>query len=320
MSAADRRTYARRWKQNQRDRALEAAQLQAKYCPRRQGTGTCAGLLETYIEAGTGRTRVRCPLCDRRRRGICRDCNAPVYGALNKAIRCEVHAAAAKLLQQRASEEKHRDVRLEKSRAYYQNSDEVRRRRNEYKRAWRKANPEKVRAQKQRYVGKHKTNPRSAYSRYHARYRKKFQEHRREIVRDRLVTGVRKTSPKCTRCGKSTRWRPLHKGHAGRPWTVCTKCLFPCERKARLASRRRALQRSKAWLESIPKPARIKRPPQSPEYGPAKERLCLGGCGRVLTHRKKKCTRCKEADAQRANEQLAAVRGRGRRTDLARVA
>lgn len=317
-----RRASTRRWHQARRDRALEQAQLRSQRCPRRAGPAVCGGILETYIETGTGRTRVRCPFCDRRRRGICRDCSTPVYGAVGKSIRCAKHAEEARLRAVRASEERHHDERLEKSRAYYRDNEDVRRRRNEYKRAWRKANPEKVRAQKKRYVDKHRSNPNSAYNRYHARYRKKFLHHRREIERDRLKASPapRKTPPKCTRCGRATRWRPLHRGHAGRPWTVCTRCLFPSERKIRLRNRRRQLQRSKQWLASIPAPVRIKRPPRAPEYGPGKERLCLGGCGRVLTHRKKKCTRCRERDAQLAAAKLASSRGRGRRTDLERVA
>lgn len=312
-----RRVYHRAYAGAKRRRELEQLQLRSQRCPRRAGPGVCGGILETFIESGTGRTRVRCPLCERRRRGVCRDCNAPVYGMVGRAIRCERHAEEARRQAIRASEARHHDERIAKSRAYYRNNEAVRQRRNEYKRAWRKANPDKVRLQKKRYVERHRANPHSRYNRYHARYRKKFLHHRREVERDRLraTPAPRKTSPKCTRCGKSTRWKPLPRGHSGRPWTVCTKCLFPCERRVRLRNRRRQLQRAKEWEASIPAPARIKRPPRAPQYGPAKERLCLGGCGRVLTHRRKKCTKCRDADRAAAELALVPGRGRGHRTD-----
>lgn len=321
MSASSRRDYGRRYAQRRRARALEREQMRSSLCPRRAGSGRCGGVIETYIETGTGLTRVRCPFCERRKRGICRDCNAPVYGAINKSLRCARHAQDAKNASCRRWMEANKEHKRAQYRAHYHQPD-VNARRNAYKRAWRKANPDKVRAQKRRYVDKHKGNPNSSYNRYHRRYRRKYQAHKREMERDRLraAGAMRTRAPKCTRCGKSTRWRPVHRGYCGKPWTVCTKCLFPSERKIRMRNRRRALQRSKKWLESIPAPARIKRPPRAPEYGPGKERLCLGGCGRVLTHRKKKCTRCRERDAAIAAQQLAASRGRGRRTDLERVA
>lgn len=315
-----RRFYNTAWSRRRAEAQLEREQLRSQRCPRRAGSGKCGGIIETYIDT-QGRTRVRCPLCERRKRGICRDCNAPVYGAVGKALRCGKHAHEARRRQMRASEERHREKRLEKNRAYYHRPD-VRARRIEYKKAWRKANPDKVRAQKRRYVAKHAGDPNSAYNRFHRRYRRKFQEHKREMERDRLAAGgaMKAKAPKCTKCGRSTRWKPLHRGHSGKPWTICTPCLWPHQRKARLAARRRARRRAAEWLASIPKPARIKRPPQAPQYGPGKERLCLGGCGRVLTHRKKKCTRCKERDAQLAEHELGPSRGRGRRTDLERVA
>lgn len=320
--SADRRAYDRQWHQRRRDAALEREQLRLARCPRRAGPGVCRGVLETYID-DKARTRVRCPFCERRRAGVCRDCSAPVYGAIGRAMRCAKHAHDAQHRSMRASEERHHEQRRAAGREYY-NKPEVKARRNEYKRLWRKQNPEKVREQKKRFVERHRANPNSWYNRYHRRYRARYRLQKRELERDRAratMPGRRKTSPKCTRCGKATRWRPVHKGHAGRPWTVCTACLFPSMRRIRQRHRRRALARAKEWLASIPAPSRIRRPPTMAKRGPGWERLCVTpGCETVLTHRRKKCTKCLDADRRLAEQKLAPGRGRGHRSDLGRVA
>ncbi|HEY7236543.1 MAG TPA: hypothetical protein VH539_20445 [Gemmatimonadaceae bacterium] len=307
------RGYARARRAKRLDEEMQTAAT----CPRRQGSSTCGGRIRVDV-VEFGKTKLTCERCERRTRGICRDCPARVYGQVGKAIRCARCARVATREAVRASEARHHDERIEKSRAYYRDNEEVRRRRNEYKRAWRKANPEKVRAQKKRYVDRHAANPNSRYNRYHKKYRTRYREQKRELERDRLqAVAAPRTARPCTRCGKSTRWRPVHKGHAGKPWTVCTKCLHPCERKTRLRNRRRALARAKAWLDSIPDPSRIRRPPTAAVRGPGWERTCITpGCDTVLTHRKKKCTKCRQRDAQAANQTLAHQRGRGRRTDL----
>src|SRR5438270_928209 len=84
---ADRRTYAREYARQRREAKLSALQRTSTTCPRQQGTGRCGGLLETIILEG-GRTRIMCPLCERRKRGICRDCPRPVEGQVGRAIRC----------------------------------------------------------------------------------------------------------------------------------------------------------------------------------------------------------------------------------------
>ena len=68
-------------------------------------------------------------------------------------------------------------------------------------------------------------------------------------------------------------------------------------------------------------PKKVKLPPQMAERGPGWERLCITpGCDIVVTHRRKKCTKCRREAAARAAAKLAAHHGRGRRTDLGRVA
>lgn len=305
--------------QRRRDAELAALNLRAQRCQRGNGGGKCNTLLETHV-GEFGRTIVTCPACERRKRGICRECPRPVAGQVGKAVRCTEHKELAKREQERACNERHAEAYREKYREYYHRPD-VNARRNEYKRAWRKAHPEEVRAQKQRYIEKHRADPNSRYIRYHAKYREKYRLQKRELERERLARNPepRKTAPKCTRCGKSTRWKPIPHGNSGRPWMVCTPCLFPCERKVRMRNRRRAIARAKEWEASIPK--KVKRPPRMAERGPGWERTCITpGCDIVVTHRKKKCTKCRRAAAAAAAAKLAAHQGRGRRTDLERVA
>lgn len=315
--ATRRRQYGRRYAQARRDRELAERQRTSPKCPRRQGTGICGGTLEVDTDA-LGRTLLRCVRCVRRKSGICQDCPAPVAGHVGKALRCARHQEAAKRLQVRASEVRHRDEYNAKWRAEYaQMPADEKARRNALKAAWRKANPEKVRAQKQRYVERHRSNPKSGYNRYHARYRAKYRHQKRGLERDRLAIAPppRKTSPQCAKCGRSTRWTPILHGGTGRPWTKCAKCIFPCERAIRRRNRRRAHARAKAWFAAAP--ATIKRPPGEAKRGPGWERLCITpGCETVLTHRRKKCRKCLERDRVAAQQQLAPHAGRGRRTDI----
>lgn len=127
------------------------------------------GRLEEHVEpcatctappkrrAWTGRVNV-----ERRRAAICQLCDAPVTGKPKVALYCDDHRRQARAQAQekhrakvgnkhsRAYYARHRDKVIERERARYQNDPEVRRRRNEYKRQWRKLNRDKVRAQKRR--------------------------------------------------------------------------------------------------------------------------------------------------------------------------
>lgn len=319
-SCGRRREWERKYARDQREKQLKEQLRTAARCPKRQGPATCGGPIR--VDVGTlGETVLVCEWCERQAAGICRDCSRPVYGTIRKARYCAEHAKASRQRSIEASQERHHDERLQRSREYYQGNDEVRQRRTEYKRAWRKANPEKVKAQKKRYVERHAADPNSKYNRYHAKYRKKYRHQRRVLERDRLRVAppLRKSSPKCTKCGKSTRWKPVPFGGSGRPWTVCTACLHPCERAVRQKSRRRQLARAREYFDAIPR--KVNRPPREATRGPGWERLCITpGCETVLTHRRKKCTKCRARDAELAAQRLADHRGRGRRTDLENVA
>src|SRR5438046_842328 len=75
--------YARR----KRERKLAEANRSSTTCQRKQGSGHCGAILETVVLEG-GRTRIVCPLCERRKRGVCQDCPRPVEGRVGTALRC----------------------------------------------------------------------------------------------------------------------------------------------------------------------------------------------------------------------------------------
>jgi ATPase subunit of ABC transporter with duplicated ATPase domains len=82
--------------------------------------------------------------------GICADCNRPVEGRVGSAVRCAEHKKARTAEFYRAYRRDNPQKVRASARRYYK-SDKVRRKaRAEYKRAWRKANRDKVRAQKRR--------------------------------------------------------------------------------------------------------------------------------------------------------------------------
>lgn len=164
---ARRRVYATKYARKQRGAALAAKRMSARTCPRRFGRfGVCGAVLVS--ETVNGLLVVRCPACERFARGICRDCPKPVDGTVRKARRCA--ACKAKALRTFTSKyaENHREELRRRGRATYRHNAAERARRNEYKRAWRAANPEKVKAQKQRESAR-RSERRAAY---HAEYRK----------------------------------------------------------------------------------------------------------------------------------------------------
>lgn len=321
MTPEARRAYGREYAQRIRDRRLAEKMRAATRCPKRHGPGVCGGLLETRI-GQLGATVIVCPLCERQRAGICRYCSRPVEGQRKKALYCRQHREEIRLKQVRASQERHHEERLQKARDLYW-ADEARRARNLRKKAlWRKANPEKVRAQKRRYVEKHRNDPDSRYMRYHRRYRKRHAAYYRESARRRATTR-RRPIPNCKKCGEATGWTPVTQLNPGRPWETCMRCASKDKRKQRRRARAEAAKR----IAQDPRfglranPARVRPPLRPSPRGPGYERICITpGCDIVVTHRKKKCSRCRRRDVELAAQELAKSAGRGRRTDLERVA
>jgi hypothetical protein len=276
----------------------------------------CGCVLEFHTVEG--RLVESCPWCDRKRRGLCRDCPRPVHGTVGKSLRCAPHAAEAQRERTRAWVRSHPEEARASSRRTYQKDEAARASRNEYKRQYRKLHPDKVRAQKRRYVEKHAANPNSWYVRYHARYNRRFGAHAREILdAKRVIAQAHAKVPRCRECGRSTRWTKIP-GLSGKPWETCNRCAWPHQVRERKRVRRAALRR----LVAAPtKPVKVRRPPRAAQRGPELERTCITpGCEIVVTGRKKKCTKCRRREAELAAAKLEEHHGRGRRTDLERVA
>lgn len=149
----DRRTYMREYRRRCTEREWQAKLRGRVTCPFRHGQGECGALLEHHLDE-LGRAIVVCPACERRKRGICRDCPRPVYGRVRSATRCAGCARRAVRDAQRACEVRNRDEKRRRQKELYRKSAKQKTAsylaKLEYKRAWRKANPEKVRAQKRR--------------------------------------------------------------------------------------------------------------------------------------------------------------------------
>ncbi len=240
-------------------------------------------------------------------------------GTVGKARRCAPCKHRANLESAERHAAAHHDEKLAAARRSYQENEDRRRARNEYKRAYRKAHPDKVREYKRLYVERHRDDPDSAYNRYQRRYRKRHAGYYRELENQKNVERREERGvPPCRSCGKATGWTL---GRTGRPYVQCIKCLpFKGERKAR---RRREREIAKLIAADPnfglpPKPVRVVKPRLVAKRGPGRERLCItDGCDIVLTGRKKKCTKCRQREAEIAAEKLTTMhQGRGRRTDL----
>lgn len=295
-----RRAQYRDYAQRERDRDLARRNATTRVCQHRHGPGVCGTLLEHRTDA-LGRVVTTCWKCERRRAGVCRDCPRPVEGRIGSAVRCAGCKARARDEQVRAYAVRSHDVVLQNARRRYHADPDKRAKDNEYKRLWRKANPEKVRAQKRRAALRQPKRVRQ----YMARYRGKHREHYREIARRRYyeLNPIR-PDPKCTKCGAAIAWEP-----PGRPYLTCDACCWPYQLRAREA--KRAALQAAAAAESIDvspaKPVRVRRPRgrKLNEHG---QRLCLGvACTTVVTGRTKKCEPCRRRETEIARTALAEV-------------
>lgn len=142
----DRKRYARLYARRQRAAKLDAERRERDTCPRRMGPGVCGGKLD-WKRAGDRSWKRSCPRCERREAGICQDCDRPVEGTILKALRCAEHKHARMLEHGAAFVKKHYAKVRKKWRRYHKR---VAQQKAAYKRLWRKANPEKVKAQKRR--------------------------------------------------------------------------------------------------------------------------------------------------------------------------
>lgn len=314
---ASSREHARR----RRARDLEARNRNAgRICQKRFGPGRCGGVLEAVTVDGT--MVMQCPLCERARQRICRDCPRPVHGNGRLALRCAEHREVARQTQIRASQERHRTKRNAESRARAQQPD-VQRRNAEYKKAYRKAHPDKVREWKRAYVKKFSSDKRSTYIDYHRRYNAqayRIQSKRAKATAAYYRDNPVRPTPKCQHCKQAIAWTPKPGGRSGRPPINCDNCCTKAELTRRIKCRAIAATRGVTLtFVALPlghRPIRVRRP-QPARYAETGERLCATpDCQIVVTKRKKKCSRCRAAETEHARQQLEASQGRGRRTDL----
>jgi hypothetical protein len=200
--------------------------IEAARCPQR----FCGGLLEQHVAAGR-RVEV-CAQCDRRRRGLCRDCPKPVYGMVGRAIRC---AACAKRRHNRQNAEWNREpaVRLRRNKRHrrYAKQPAIRERRRKGAREWRRKNPAKVRASKRRFLlseGPARVRYLDYQTKYNARPARAQAKRDAALAKYYALHPVR-PDPHCTGCGVAIEWTPGH----GRPRRTCNECCDPRERRRR---------------------------------------------------------------------------------------
>lgn len=145
---AERRRYARLYARKQRARVLarvRSQQVNGK-CPRKSGRYPCGGQLVPSVSRA-GLLEYTCHRCDRREAGLCQDCPRPVEGRVRSALRC--HACKRRVLNASTARYVARNLKLVRTKA----REFARRNRvagMAYKKLWRAANPEKVKAQKRR--------------------------------------------------------------------------------------------------------------------------------------------------------------------------
>lgn len=201
-----RREYARQWAARRRQQALDAARMRGNRCPRKLGRlGVCNALLETFTD-GAGHVGARCPACERMARGLCADCNAPVAGTVGKARRCLACRKAFAARCTRRYTDEHRRACNAKARRYGRKHRQTR---AEYKRLWRKANPDKVRAQKRRAALRQSERSRAYHAAYAERRREAMVASARARYRGELPPRLC-LMPGCDRvvCGRRKACRP----------------------------------------------------------------------------------------------------------------
>ena len=311
--------------------ALSRRNAHARRCQFGPAHMKCGALLEDRIDRQRGIVVRWCPQCDRRERGICRDCPAPVAGQVRKAIYC----AACRDRHQRASIRRYTaahlaDVRA-KARNYYANDPERRDLRNAYKRAYRKLHRDKTVRQKYRAGIRHNA-AREKMLAYHRRYNAERRAAKALAAKLAYRESHPLPQPICRDCRRDIPFHvhgeriSLDHGTAGmRPPSRCIFCAVRRNKHEVRASVARWIRRADGEIAAgrPPKPKRVRpwTPRQrSTRHNAAGERLCwTETCVTVVRGREKKCAACKAREAAAAAHLLVAHTGRGRRTDLATV-
>lgn len=289
-----KREYQRAYAARRRRAAWVEQARSSRTCPARIGRhGTCGAVLESRTD-GAGALVISCPRCDRRRRGICRDCPAPVAGAIGKALRCAACKRRANLDALERYQREHRAELRERARAYSQRED-VRARKIEYKRLYRAAHPEKVRGYKRKEALQQSARTRE----YHRRYNAMRAEEKRAEAREKYRALHLVPTPTCRSCALEIPWNA--RGQAGQVGRPPVRCVF-CEAREKPGALRAAIAR---WVRHEDAPERTKAAPRVRKLRikcpmPTRltndgVRLCVAdGCPNPVSGRAKKCTSCRE--------------------------
>jgi len=236
----------------------------AQTCPIR----ICRGPLLDETD-GTGRVALRCPRCERRLAGICRDCPAPVEGQRGKAVRCGRCKVVARQRAARQSELRDREGRRRRERARYRANADLREKKASSRRAWRARHAEQVARHKRREALRQLPSRLAYYREYNAKRRDQKRAHARAQYY-RLYP--ERPQPICRTCQVSIPWAP-----PGRPPVRCDDCVPPS-----VLRRRQPRRVTTARVAAVAPSPRQTHP-------------CLGGCGQLLIGTRKKCDACKAA-------------------------
>lgn len=219
-TAEERRRSNTLWARQRRERALDVARRGLNVCPRRAGPGKCGGVLE-HIVRRDGTVYTVCPKCDRRNRGICADCPAPVEGRIGSAMRCRACKRKARAMYVERYRQRDPELyrRKWKRQTAARRADPERRAHDlAVKKAWRERNVVRIKLQKRKW----RLNPnrpngyssREKYEAYHRAYRAKHAARRRELARRRYYElHPERPHPVCA-CGCE---QPIPWGGNGRP-------------------------------------------------------------------------------------------------------
>lgn len=309
-----RRRRNTKWAARRRAAKLARENANATFCQHRLGSFSCGGRLEDRVDRALGIVTRICPKCERRKQGICERCPLPVYGAIGRSKYCDTHFNQARREAIRRSQEIHGEARASRARASLL-ADPVRRARKlEYKRLWRKANPDKIRKQKRRFALRQNRHNLEWHKQYNAKRRAAKADDSRERYRaDNPIP-----TPRCASCGRDIPWMGRTKG-SGRPPRRCVFCMDKYQLRHAVKQWAATTDRELAAPVLPVKKVRPWKPKIPTRINAAGDRLCLThGCKSVCTGRQKKCGPCLAGERVAARELLERSRGRGRRTDLER--
>jgi len=201
---AARRPYEREWARQKRFKRWLAANEGQAVCQARKGKYFCGG--ELTMRDG----HLSCVWCALKFLGLCRDCLSPVVGGGN-SIRCDVcreieRNAAAVRYDKRWPGRKNEESRVRMAR-WKAEGDPRYHSKQEYRKAYRAANPDKVRVWRAKWIRSEKAKAwHRAYNRRRVLEKRKMERNRaRGLLEPRYCLGgcgtvLRGRWKKCRRC------------------------------------------------------------------------------------------------------------------------